>query len=239
MEIDVTFTARDLAIRPKEGRVVVIIDVVRASTTISQGIASGCTEFIPVQTVSEARRRAGEVPVGRRLLGGERGGLRPQGFDLGNSPLDYSADRVAGKTIVFTTTNGTMAIKAALGAKEVVVGALVNLETVADYLLAVGRDVTLAGAGRESRPVLDDALCAGAIAQRVLEKAQAKASPTDSALMAIHLARGYHARFREALALSASGMALKGVGLDRDLDFCAQVDALSVLPRLVDGRITG
>ena len=115
MEIDVTFTPNELGKTSREGRVVVVIDVVRAATTMCTGLANGAAAFLPVRSVTAARRRAQAIPEGQRLLGGERGGVPPAGFDLGNSPLDYTPERVAGQQIVFTTTNGTATLAASWG----------------------------------------------------------------------------------------------------------------------------
>lgn len=237
MEIDVTFTPAELARVALHGRVVVILDVVRASTTIVQGIASGCEVFLPVPSVAAARRLARGLPAATRLLGGERGGARVLGFDLGNSPWEYLPERVAGKTIVFTTTNGTSAINAARGAGETLIGAFVNLGAVTRRLAQRGSDVTLAAAGRAGRPVLDDVVCAGMMAQEVVTLLGDSCTLTDAARIAVQASVSYRGRLRALLEESASGRALLNIGYDRDLDFCAQLSVLDVVPRVVDGRV--
>src|SRR5579862_6055151 len=113
---------------------VVVIDVLRASTTINQALAEGATEVIPCLEVEEARRIAAGLPSGLTVLGGEREGLRIPDFDLGNSPGEYRPDTVAGKTVVFTTTNGTRAMIACRAASRVLVGAFVNWSAVCKML---------------------------------------------------------------------------------------------------------
>lgn len=244
MEIDVTFTPAELARAALRDRVVVILDVVRASTTMIQGIASGCEAFLPVRSVAAARRLARELPEANRLLGGERGGARVPGFDLGNSPWEYLPERVAGKTIVFTTTNGTAAINAARGAGETLIGAFVNLGAVTRRLAQRGSDlptgqagVTLAAAGRGGRPVLDDVACAGMMAQEVVTLLGGSCSLSDAARIAVQASVPYRGRLRELLEESASGRALLSIGYDRDLDFCARLSVLDVVPRVVEGKV--
>jgi 2-phosphosulfolactate phosphatase len=105
----------------------VMIDVLRASTTITQALVSGATAVIPRAEVEEARKTAGELPAGTAVLGGERGGLPIQGFDVGNSPSEYTPAAVRGKSVVFTTTNGTLALVQCRAAARVLVGSFVNL----------------------------------------------------------------------------------------------------------------
>ncbi|MBI2887162.1 MAG: 2-phosphosulfolactate phosphatase [Chloroflexi bacterium] len=237
MEIDVSFTPRELARLEVRRRIVVVIDVVRASTTIVQGLASGGAAFVPVGSVAAARRASGSVPEALRLLGGERGGVRIPGFDLGNSPWEYTPDRVAGKTVVFTTTNGTAAIRAARDPQELLIGALVNLEAVARYLAARATDVVLAAAGQEGRPVLDDTVCAGLLAERLQALSGEGYALSDGARLALGASQPYRGRLREMLEHAASGRALLRIGYQRDLDFCAQLSVLDAVPGVVDGRV--
>jgi len=235
MKIDVTFTPSELARTDLRERTVVVLDVVRASSTIAQGMASGAAAFVPVRSVTAARRAARQYPPAVRLLGGERDGVRIPGFDLGNSPREFTAARVSGKTIVFTTTNGTAAISAARAAQRTYIGAFVNLAAVADCLLREDADVTLAAAGRRDRPVLDDVACAGAFIQALQQKVGCEL--TDSAKIALRLWEPYQGRVRDLLADSASGRALIHIGYDLDLDFCGQTSVLNVAPRVLEGKV--
>ncbi len=235
MKIDATFTPSELARADLRDRTVVVLDVVRASSTIAQGMANGAAAFIPVRSVTAARRAARQYPPAVRLLGGERDGVRIPGFDLGNSPREYTRERVSGKAIVFTTTNGTAAISAAKAAQRIYVGAFVNLAAVADCLLREDADVTLAAAGRNNRPVLDDVACAGAFIQELQQ--QLGCELTDSAKIALRLWEPYQGRVRDLLADSASGQALIRIGYDLDLDFCAQIGVLNVAPQVVQGKV--
>ncbi|MEK7215904.1 MAG: 2-phosphosulfolactate phosphatase, partial [Chloroflexota bacterium] len=230
MEIDVTFTPAGLKASRPSGRTVVVIDVVRACSTMVQGLANGCTGFLPVRTVTEARRRALALSGSAPLLGGERRGVRLPGFQLGNSPLEYTAEMVAGRSVVFSTTNGTAAIKAAGGGSTVVIGSFLNLGAVAEHAVRLGVDVTLAGAGAGGRPVLDDAVCAGMLAQRMQELTGGSAVLTDAAQLALHAAQPYHGQLLTLLRDSFSGRALLEIGYGQDLEFCARLDALPIVP---------
>ena len=134
MRVDVAHTPAALPAAALTGAVALVIDVLRASTTMVTALAHGCQALLPVAEVEEARRRARDLPGS--LLAGERGGDPPAGFDLGNSPLEFTAERVAGRTIVFTTSNGTRALLAARPAAAIAVASFVNLGAAADWALA-------------------------------------------------------------------------------------------------------
>ncbi len=214
----------------------VVIDVTRATSTISQAIASGATRVIPVATIAEAKRVKARLAPEVALLGGERDGLRIKGFDLGNSPRDYTAKAVKGKTIVFTTTNGTLALKASAKAKETLAGSFLNLGAIVRRLAKGRGDIVLVCAGREGKPVLDDTVCAGAYAEALLE-AIGDLAPTEEAAYALSLYERYRGRVSAALGESPSGKALEASGLGLDLADCAKVDALKAVPALVRGEV--
>lgn len=237
MQLDVTLTPPELDRLDRRGHVVAVVDVVRASSTMINGLANGCRAFVPVPSVAAARRTAAVLQPKNPLLGGERGGLAVRGFDLGNSPWEYTADRVKGRTVVFTTTNGTAAIAAGAEARQVIIAGFVNLEAVARYLTAASSDVTVAAAGRGRRPALDDTICAGLVVERILDLIKGSLELTDGARLALETARGQRPRIRELLSMAASGRHVTALGLERDLDFCAQLDVFDLVPRVVEGRV--
>ena len=216
----------------------VVIDVVRASSTISQAIASGAEGVFPVPTVEAAFAAKQAAGAAAPLLGGEREGLPPPGFDLGNSPGDYTPGAVGGRRIIFTTTNGTRAIAATGGARETVIGALLNLPAVVDYLAGQGDDVLLVAVGRRGGPVLDDSVAAGMYVERLAE-AVPDIELTAEAKEARGVSSPYRGRILEAFQASDSGKALSAIGLGADLERCATVGALDVVPRLRYGAIVG
>jgi len=237
MQLDVTLTPAELDRLDRHSHIVAVIDVVRASSTMVNGLANGCRAFVPVPSVAAARRTAKVLAPESPLLGGERGGVAVQGFDLGNSPWEYTPERIRGRTVVFTTTNGTAAIAAGAEAKQVVIAAFVNLEAVARYLTAANSDVTIAAAGRLRRPALDDTVCAGLVVERLMDLAKGAHELTDGARLALETARGQRPRIREMLSAAASGRHVTALGLEHDLDFCAQIDTFDLVPRVVEGRV--
>lgn len=216
------------------GHTSVVIDVLRASTTITFALVMGAERIIPCLTVPEARQLAFDRPGA--LLGGERGGEKLPGFDFGNSPAEYSSDRVSGKTIVFTTTNGTKAMTRCMGASRVLIGALVNSAAVG---AAVSRDerVDLVCAGTDDQLTAEDALTAGAIVDRMLIGQGAwtlndAAHLCRSAWLAEVGADGDRQRVTAAFARSLGGRNLVKIGMSADLEIAAELDCFDLVPAL-------
>ncbi|MBN2580314.1 MAG: 2-phosphosulfolactate phosphatase [Pirellulales bacterium] len=152
--------------RQLAGGTAVVIDVLRATTTIVYALQAGATEIIPCGTVEETAARAGQFPREKIVLGGERGGRPLPGFDLGNSPEEYTADRVAGKTILFTTTNGTQALLHAQPAARILPAAFVNASAVLQRLLDE-EQIHILCAGTDGQFSEDDILLAGLLVSRL------------------------------------------------------------------------
>ncbi len=214
---------------------VVVIDVLRASSTIAQALASGAQRVVPVAEIDEARAVLARLPAGEALLAGERRGLKIAGFDLGNSPREFTTEAVRGKTVITTTTNGTRALVASGSANRVLVGAFVNLPSVCGYLKARNADTVLLAVGRDGGPVLDDIVCAGMFAEYLLGSGS---SGGDLAVEEARMAyRGYAGRLEDAFRDSPSGRDLVEAGLGEDLTYCARVGLLNVAPRYANGEI--
>jgi 2-phosphosulfolactate phosphatase len=148
------------------GGTAVVIDVLRATTTVVHAVASGAREVIPCLEVEEARRIAAGFPPGGAVLGGERKGLPIEGFDLGNSPSEYTPQTVGGRTVVFTTTNGTPAMAACRHAEQVLIGAFVNARAIVERL--TGRErLYLVCSGTRGEIGRDDVLMAGLLVERL------------------------------------------------------------------------
>ncbi len=147
-----------------KGGVAVVIDVLRATTTMIHALAAGCDEIVPCLEIDEARREAASRPAGTSILAGERGGLPIEGFDIGNSPASCTAEVCSGKTMVMTTTNGTRAILACLEADRVFVAAFVNKSAIVEALQGLGLPIHIVCAGTDGQISLEDTLFAGALA---------------------------------------------------------------------------
>ena len=227
-----------------------MIDVLRASTTMITALAHGAAAVRPVATVEEARALAARLGAAA-ILGGERGGVRIDGFDLGNSPAEYTADRVAGRTVVITTTNGTAALAACNDAHVLLVGGFVNRSAIAAAARRLAADPGSAGihlvcAGTDGVVSAEDVLAAGAILDAAARDPAAAGDVLGAAALAARDAFRRLAAARpadvpaalvEAFANSPGGANLVEVGLAADLEGCARLDALAVVPRL--DRATG
>jgi 2-phosphosulfolactate phosphatase len=222
---------------PLEGRSVVVIDVLRSSTTIAWALRSGAAKVIPVESVEEATRLAQTLDAKTRLLCGERDGKKVGGFDLGNSPREYTRERVEGKTLVFASTNASPLMAQTLNGQEQVLLGYVNLGAVADALQRAGRDVAVVCAGRNGRFSLEDSACAGALARR-LQTLIPGLAWNDAAEMAAEYDRAHGHDVLGILARSEHGRYLAELGFEEDLPVCAAVDDVPLLPLLREGRIT-
>jgi 2-phosphosulfolactate phosphatase len=224
------------------GRAVVVIDVLRATTTIVHALASGATAVVPCLEIEDARREAKRRGTAA-LLGGERGGRAIEGFDLGNSPEEYSPARVAGKTIVMTTTNGTRAMLRCRQARRVLIGAFVNFSAICEAL----RDeagVDLLCAGTDNQVTREDVLFAGAVVDDLVQTMAAAGATggalelNDQGLIALDAWRAAREDMRQSAALvdklrtSHGGRNLIDIGHDRDIDIAADIDRFSIAPEL-------
>lgn len=239
MRLDVFMTPAEALPAEVAGRTVVVIDVLRASSSIVEAMASGARTIFPVASIEEAIRLANTLGRDQVLLCGERRSLTIEGFDLGNSPGEFTPARVAGKTLVMTTTNGTASMAAASGASRVIVGALLNLAAVVDDLVRTGAEPVFLCSGREGRFGLDDAVTAGRMIV-ALQAALPRAEWTmnDGARAALALGRAWSDDFVALFAGTAAGRQVADAGLEADLAFCAQTDLRAVLPLFHDRSIT-
>ncbi len=233
-------------VEPEEmaGKTVVVIDVLRASTTIVHALEAGAREVIPCLEVEDAREMAARMPQNDVLLGGERKGLPIEGFDLGNSPLEYTADRVNGRSVVFTTTNGTRAMERCRLASRVLIGAFVNAGAVCREL-AGSEQIHLLCAGTRGQIGYDDVLLAGLLVERLRRRgdttydlnAQAvTARETWLAAFALPLALGAEPlepqRLARHLCKTAGGRNLVAIGREDDILTAAELDRFSIVPKL-------
>jgi 2-phosphosulfolactate phosphatase len=228
MRVSVTYTPAEFESRDTSGATVVVIDCFRASTSIVAALAAGARAVYPYLAVEEAR----EAARGREgaVLAGERGGARIEGFDLGNSPGEFTRSAVGGRDVMMTTTNGTRMLVAATRAEAVYVGAFVNAAATARSAAAEGRDIVLAAAGTEGEFSIEDALCAGMMAGRILAEGGGKGD--DSAQFAILAYEKAKGGLRQA-ALGGKGAAnVIALGLEKDLDACMAVDSIAAAAKV-------
>ena len=241
MRVDVAFTPAGIPQGELAGRSVVVVDVLRATTTICAALHHGARAVLPASDRADAARLAQALDRRDVLLAGEREALRIEGFDLGNSPREMTPEVVAGKTVVMTTTNGTRALLGTAGAREVVVAAGANLAVAsawaADALASHGELLVLC-AGREHGFGLDDAYVAGRLVLAAMGPRRTRKGLNDGAIAAVDLGRRYGDRLDRVLALSAAGRHLAAIGFRDDVLAAGQVDAHPVLPCFHDRRVT-
>ena len=240
MRLDVFFGGHQLTPADTQGRVVLVIDVLRASTTVAVALANGAKAVIPFESSDEVIDRAKQFERDDVLLAGERKMHAISGFDLGNSPREYKRDVVEGKTVLLTTTNGTVVLAGLQGARDVVVASYVNYSAVSAMIRAAARgasDVTIVCAGRDRQFALEDAACAGRFARGVTRRL-ANVRLNDAAQASCLLDKRYGDDLDRLFEDSEHGRALKEAGYAEDLVVCAEVDAHPVIPIYQDRQIT-
>ncbi|HPA45337.1 MAG TPA: 2-phosphosulfolactate phosphatase [bacterium] len=235
--LDVVIVPDHLAHFVLERSAVVVIDVLRATTSIAVALHSGARGILPIMTVEEAIRISGNM---RRdgesvLLCGEVGGLPPEGFDLGNSPREFVPERVLNRRIMLKTTNGTVALVRSQTARYVLAGALVNLSAVAEFLHSHLESDSLdrilcVCAGREGDFSLEDFFTAGGIVDRLQDLYRSRFDLGDSAVAALEYFQSHRDNPLAVLEQSRHGRVLKGLGLGADLPACAAYDSYPVVP---------
>jgi 2-phosphosulfolactate phosphatase len=237
---DVCFGVGEATQNEIAGRVVAVIDVLRASTTVAVALANGAKAVVPCEGSEEAITRAKSFERDDVRLAGERRMRAIPGFDLGNSPAEFTRSAVDGKTIVLATTNGTVAVASLQGARDVVVASYVNYSVILALLRAAlrgGTDVTLLCAGRDKQFSLEDSACAGRFV-RGLARDNPGIAHNDAAQACAILERPYADDLARLFADSEHGRALADAGFASDLEMCATLDAYPVVPVYRDRQIT-
>lgn len=247
MRVRVAFLPELIETTNWESTTAVVVDVLRATTVMATALAAGAQRVITCREVDDAHRIAEQLrrekPEETVLLVGERGGLPIQGFDLGNSPIDFTPQRVRGRTLVQTTTNGTLAIERCATAAKVVTASFVNLTSVAERLVAEG-EVQIVCAGTDGRVTGEDVLLAGALVAKCREISLRGGHPSvrcvgDSALLAsrawaaVQSRAATHDGLAELLLDTQGGRNLERIGLQRDVDDAAKSSAIACVPQCV------
>ena len=213
-----------------EDKVAVVVDILRATTTMVAALDYGVKSILPVKSVEDCRDFQQKGYIGAA----ERGGKIVEGFKLGNSPFDYMDPCYVGKKVVFTTTNGTRTIYAIKGAYKIIFGAFVNLNAVAEILERLNKDVVIVCAGWEDEVNLEDTLFAGALAGNL---PPTFTSSGDPALLAYKLYSQYDGNLSMLLEGSSHIQRLQNLNLQKDIDFCLTLDKYDCVPEMRNGEI--
>jgi 2-phosphosulfolactate phosphatase len=207
----------------------VVIDVLRASSTIINALSNGAKEVIPVATVEFAVKGSGGMFSGQTLLGGERNTKKIEGFALGNSPIEYYREFVEDKFIVFFSTNGSKAVVKAKFSQNLVVCSFNNLSSIANYLIRLKNDVEILCAGNNNNFSLEDSVCAGKLIEEIKKKKK-NIEVSDSSAAAYALYERFGDDILEMLKNTEQGKKLIANGFAKDLEFCSDLNINSAIP---------
>ena len=222
-KLDICLSPAQLSLFDLKGKVVVIIDVLRATSTINAALANGVKEVIPVSTIEKGL----EYKDKGYIVGAERNGKKYGGFDYGNSPFEYMSEEVKGKSVVLTTSNGTRALKMSQAADEIITASFLNVNGVIKYLKNQAKDIILFCSGWKDRFSLEDTMCAGSIAQGLADSTTTNA---DSTFAAIHLYTSHANNLFEALQKSAHFHRLSHNGMLKDIEYCVKENTYDSIP---------
>ena len=230
--IEVCFSPGEYHLYQESFDLVVVLDVLRATSAICTAIEHGVKEIIPVATVEEAR----ELQAKGYIAAAERGGQIVEGFDLGNSPYSYMDPQLKGKSVVLSTTNGTKAIDMARSKETVVVGALNNLNALCDWLIEQERDILVLGSGWKDKFNLEDTICGGAIADQCLASGKFYADE-DSTVAAKFIFRSSRDNMFAFLKASSHRRRLRALNLNEDVKYCLTPNNCTAIPVLKNGSL--
>jgi len=235
MKIDVTFSSGQLDELQLRDRNIIVIDVLRSSTTVAVALHNGAREIIPVASIESAVKISGSLFGEVTLRGGERNGKIIDGFNLGNSPKEYSFSNVNGKSIIFCTTNGSVAMHKSRYARNLAIGSFVNVSAIVEYMQEINNDFLIICSGRAvgfGNFSLEDAVCAGMILHKLMDGDSTKVDLSDSARASLLLYRNLGRSLPKLLRTCDHGQYLIEIGFEEDLKICGTVDSVPVLPVL-------
>lgn len=230
--VEVCYTPKDYEYFKGRFEIVVVIDVLRATSAICSALNNGVNAVIPVSTIEEAK----SFQEKGYLVGAERQGEIVEGFDFGNSPYSYMKPELKGKEIVLSTTNGTRAINIAKEADQVIIGSLVNLEAITDYLLQQNKNVLCLCSGWKDNFNLEDTICGGAISEILINSGKFS-SDEDSSVAAKYLYMSAKDNYMGFLKSSSHRRRLKRLNLNKDIKYCLTPNQIDLIPVLQNDKI--
>lgn len=235
MRIDLYFTPNEVKEEELKDRTVLVIDVLRASSTIACALHNGCKDIIPSGSIDKAIELSKKIGRDSALLCGEREGKKIEGFDLGNSPFEYEPEKVKDKTLIFATTNGSRAIVRGSTASSLVVGSFINFQSVFNYVSSDSNDLSVICSGKLEKFSIEDAVCGGLFVNAFLQRGSYELN--DAAIASLKLYQAHKDNILEMLRNSSHGKYLMELGFEKDLDLCSELNSLEVIPLLNQGRL--
>ncbi len=218
------------------GKTIVVIDVLRATSTIVNALNNGAKEIIPVASVEFAVKISGGLFGGQTLIGGERNTKKIDGFALGNSPLEYKPETVTGKSIILFTTNGSRAITKAKFSENLFVCSFLNVTAIANYLASLNKDFEILCAGMANTMSMEDTICAGRLIQEI-EKIRDDVNLSDSAKTSLALNKSFGNNVEDMLKNTEHGKILSDNGFSEDITFCGTPNICDIIPYLTNNTI--
>lgn len=236
MKLSVYAIPDNVADKELKDKTVVIIDLFRATSTMLAALANGCKEIVPSGEIEEVINMSKNYEKDSYLLCGERNTQAIEGFHLSNSPLEYTADKVSGKTLLMTTTNGTQAFKRVADAAEVLICSLTNVDAVAEYIADHQNDVIFVCAGTGGKFTTEDVITSGAVIYRLADKVE-DMELGDLAVVSKILYENYADNLHGLLKYSKHYRKLMDTGLEQDIDYCLTLNAAPVIGIYKDGIV--
>jgi len=226
MKVDVFQTHKHIPEGFLKAKNVIVIDVLRATSVITTALANGATKIMTASSIEEAFAKKEKMP--KLLLGGERMAVKVKGFDFGNSPLEYTSEKIQNRTILLSTTNGTHAVEEAMGAKLILAASFLNLKAIVNYLDLLNEDFVLLCSGTNGNFSLDDGLCAGLIIHE-LRKRKAISTTDFGELLSLSFRKNYFS-LAELVKPAFHLALLRSKGHQNDIDYCLNISSLDVIP---------
>lgn len=218
------------------GKTTIVVDVLRATTTIVEALNNGAKEIIPVSSFEFAMKASGSFFGGSTILGGERNTKKIEGFTLGNSPLEYTKKTVMGKTVILYTTNGTKAIVKAKFSETLILCSFTNLSIIANFFGHSDKDIEILCAGKNGGFCIDDTICAGMLISEII-KIKKNAVLTDSAKVSVFLSKSYDKDLLKILSDCEHGKLLIENGFKEDVEYCSKVGTIDLIPIYHEGTV--
>lgn len=236
MKINVHYSNLHLDDLYFSGKTSVVIDILRASTVIVTALTNGAREVIPVNTVDFAMKVSGNAFGGQTILAGERNTKKVEGFNLGNSPLEYTAEVVSGKSIILYTTNGSKAVVKAKFSENLFICSFNNLPSVAKHLIALNKDVEIICAGSNGNFNLEDCVCAGRLISE-MEKVSSDIEISDSGRASLVLNKSFGKNISKLLKETEHGQLLIENGFASDIKVCSKFGTTDLIPYYISGAL--
>lgn len=236
MKVDVIISVDYIREDLIKGKTVVVIDILRATSVITTAIMNGCKEVIPYLTLEEAFQTQ-EILKDQCILGGERKAIKVGGFDLSNSPLEYSRDVIANKTVILSTTNGTRTLVNCTSAYKVLIACMLNAKAVADRLLELGKDVVIVNSGTNGQFSMDDYICTGFVIRELLDLTN-DIELTDIAKTAVKIYEA-NPNIIDYIKDAKHYKVMQELNLNKDIEYCIQKNITNIVPEYSNGHIIG